>query len=85
MIPLLVAIFAPLINSIQQLPLLYKIIKTKSVKDLSIHSLILILLANCLWLLHGYYIYDFSLIIASSVSLTINSFILILYLIYTIF
>ena len=81
---LIVSILAPLITSIQQFPQLYKIYKTHSVKDLSIYSLFLIWIANIMWLLHGYYIYDYSLMISGTISLIINTCIILLYLFYSI-
>jgi MtN3 and saliva related transmembrane protein len=82
MIPLIVATLAPIINSIQLVPQLYKTYITKSVKDLSLFSLSFILMTNLLWLLHGYFILDISLIVAGLVSMIINGTLLILYLIY---
>jgi MtN3 and saliva related transmembrane protein len=72
MIPVIVAILAPIINTIQLFPQLYKTYTTKSVKDLSIYSLVLIVITNLLWLLHGYFINDDSLIVSGIVSLLIN-------------
>ena len=72
MIPVIVAILAPIINTIQLFPQLYKTYITKSVKDLSLYSLSLILITNLLWLLHGYFINDDSLIVSGIVSLLIN-------------
>ena len=82
MIPIIVATLAPIVNSIQLFPQLYKTYNTKSVKDLSLYSLSLILLTNLLWLLHGYFITDFSLIVAGTVSLIINVALLILFFLY---
>jgi MtN3 and saliva related transmembrane protein len=82
MLPIIVAILAPLINSIQLFPQLYKTYKTKSVKDLSFYFLILLLISNFLWLLHGYFIFDNSLIVAGIVSIIINIVLLKLYFIY---
>jgi hypothetical protein len=42
MLPFIVATLAPIVNSIQLLPQLYKTYITKSVKDLSFYSLLLI-------------------------------------------
>lgn len=80
-IPILVSTLAPIINCIQLLPQLYKTYITKSSKDLSIYSLLLILGTNLLWLLHGYFIMDTSLLVASSIALAINMslFVLVLY------
>ena len=82
MIPFIIAILAPIANSIQLFPQLYKTYITKSVKDLSLYSLSLILLTNLLWLLHGYFIIDISLILAGTVSLIINVALLTLYFLY---
>lgn len=82
MIPFIVAITAPIINSIQLFPQLYKTYITKSVKGLSYYSLLLIITTNLLWLLHGYFIFDISLIITSLISMTINITLLALYLLY---
>ena len=72
MIPFIVATLAPIVNSIQLFPQLYKTYLTKSVNDLSLYSLSLILLTNLLWLVHGYFIIDISLIVAGMVSMIIN-------------
>ena len=82
MIPVIVAILAPIINTIQLFPQLYKTYTTKSVKDLSIYSLALIVITNLLWLLHGYFIIDISLIVAGTVSMIINVELLTLYFLY---
>jgi MtN3 and saliva related transmembrane protein len=82
MIPFIVATLAPIVNSIQLFPQLYKTYYTKSVKDLSLHSLSLILLTNLLWLLHGFFIIDISLIVAGTVSMIINVALLILFFLY---
>ena len=78
-IPICVAILAPMVNCIQQLPQLYKTYKRKSVKDISLYSLLLILITNLLWLLHGYFIFDYSLIITGLISTVINISLLVLY------
>ena len=82
MIPFIVATLAPIVNSVQLFPQLYKTYVTKSVKDLSLFSLSLILLTNLLWLLHGYFIFDISLIIAGMVSMIINLALLTLFFLY---
>lgn len=82
MIPFIVAILAPIVNSIQLFPQLYKTYYTKSVKDLSLYSLLLILITNLLWFLHGYFIIDTSLISAGVVSMTINITLIALYFLY---
>jgi uncharacterized protein with PQ loop repeat len=82
MLPLIVATLAPIINSIQLFPQLYKTYTTKSVKDLSFYSLLLILITNLLWLLHGFFIIDISLIVAGIVSMIINLALLTLFFLY---
>jgi uncharacterized protein with PQ loop repeat len=82
MISLIVATLAPIVNSIQLFPQLYKTYITKSVKDLSLYSLLLFLMTNMLWLVHGYFIYDISLIVAGLVSIIITVGLLILYFLY---
>lgn len=73
MIRIVVAYLAVIINTIYQLPQLFKIIKTKSVNDISLIALALLLFNNILWLMHGYFINDNTLIISSvlNVSLTL--------------
>lgn len=70
--PFIVATLAPIVNCVQLVPQLYKTYITKSSKDLSIYSLSLILATNLLWLLHGYFIVDTSLLVASSIAFAIN-------------
>lgn len=82
MLPTIVAIVAPLVNCIQLFPQLYKTYVTKSVDDLSMYSLLLILTTNMLWLLHGFFIGDYPLIIAGVISLIINVSLFVLYLRY---
>lgn len=79
MIQQIVATLAPIVNCIQLFPQLYKTYITKSVKDLSLYSLLLIVTTNLLWLLHGYFIMDYSLIIAGLISICINITLLVLY------
>lgn len=82
MIPVVVATLAPIVNCVQLFPQLYKTSVTRSVTDLSLYSLVLILITNVLWLLHGYFIADNSLIISGVISMTINLTLLILYFFY---
>jgi uncharacterized protein with PQ loop repeat len=65
------------------MPQLYKMYTTKNVKGLSFYSLLLILTTNTLWLLHGYFILDYSLIVSGIVGIIINMLVLILYIIYS--
>ena len=81
-IPPLIAIIAPTVSCVQLLPQLVKTSITKKAKDLSFGSLLLILISNMLWLVHGYLILDVSLIAAGLISMTINSVLLFLYMKY---
>jgi MtN3 and saliva related transmembrane protein len=78
-----IATIVPITTSIQLLPQLYKTYQTKSVEDLSVYTLILFVINNCLWLIHGYFIFDYSLIISGMLSLIINTMLIILYMIYS--
>jgi MtN3 and saliva related transmembrane protein len=80
---LAVATIVPITNSIQLLPQLVKTYETKSVKDLSLYSVLLILVNNVLWFLHGYFIYDFSLIISGLISIIVNIILFIFYIYYS--
>ena len=82
MLPVVVATLVPIINCVQLIPQLYKTYTTKSVKDLSYYSLILILTTNVLWLTHGYFILDVSLIVGGIVSMMINIALLVFFLLY---
>jgi MtN3 and saliva related transmembrane protein len=82
MLPFIISILAPLVSCIQMLPQLYKTYLTKSVKDLSLYSLLLILTTNLLWLLHGYFILDYSLIISGLISMIVNVCLLVLYFVF---
>lgn len=67
-----VAVLAPIVNCVQLFPQLYKSYQTKHVEDLSLYSLCLLLLTSVLWLLHGYFIQDTSLMTAGVISVTVN-------------
>jgi MtN3 and saliva related transmembrane protein len=82
MLPFVVATLAPIFNCIQLFPQLHKIYRTKSVKDVSLYSLILISITNLLWLMHGYFILDISLIIAGVISMIVNVGLLVLYFVH---
>lgn len=81
-IPYIVAFLAPIVNCVQLVPQLYRTYTTKSVKDLSFYSLLLILSTNLLWLSHGYFIRDIALIVASFIAFLINISLFLLYLLY---
>jgi uncharacterized protein with PQ loop repeat len=79
---MIIATLAPIVNCVQLLPQVYKTYTTKEVGDLSLESLLLILLTNILWFLHGYFISDVSLIVSGSLSILINTLLLTLYFCY---
>jgi uncharacterized protein with PQ loop repeat len=72
MIRIVVAYLAVIVNSIYQVPQLFKIIKTKSVNDISLVAIALLLFNNILWFTHGYFINDNTLIISSVLNLSLN-------------
>jgi MtN3 and saliva related transmembrane protein len=78
----LAAILAPLFTCMQLVPQLYKTYSSKSVKDLSLESLLIITLGNLLWLLHGYFIRDTPLLVAGLVASLVNASLLWLYMLY---
>jgi len=80
MFDIAIAILAPIINCIYQIPQLFKIVKTKRVNDISSYALWLLLINNILWLWHGYFINDKPLFISALFSLFINVPIVCLYL-----
>ncbi len=83
MLSKIIAFVVPIISCIQLLPQLYKTYITKSVEDLSIYSLLLFLTSNILWLLHGYFIIDYSLIVACTIGFLVNIWLLVLYFLYS--
>jgi len=82
MIAAIVTILAPTVTCIQLVPQLYKVYVTKHVEDLSFYTMMLLVASATLWTLHGFFIQDRSLLIAGSISLLINSSLLLLYLFY---
>ena len=81
--PGVVATLAPIANCVQLFPQLYKTFTTRKVDDLSFYSLVLLFTTNLLWVLHGYFIMDMSLIIAGLISMAVNLSLMFLYLRYT--
>lgn len=81
-LPLAVATLAPIVNCVQLFPQLYKTFTTRQVDDLSFYSLVLLFTTNLLWVLHGYFIMDISLIIAGLISMAVNLSLMCLYLRY---
>jgi MtN3 and saliva related transmembrane protein len=82
MLSFIVSIVAPILTSIQLLPQLYKTYRSKSVKDISFYSLLLFLISSIVWIIHGYFIFDISLIVAGILAIFVNISLLILYVFY---
>jgi MtN3 and saliva related transmembrane protein len=68
----LIAILAPSLNAVQILPQLIKTWTTKSVSNLSLYTIFLMIATNILWLLHGINIDDNALMISGGTALSIN-------------
>ncbi len=68
----IIAVLAPSLNAIQILPQLVKTWNTKSVSNLSLYTILLMIVTNILWLLHGINIEDNSLTISGVFALIIN-------------
>lgn len=81
-LPIVVSILAPVLTFSQLIPQLYKTYKTKRVKDLSIHTILIIFLSNVLWFIHGIHIQDITLIFSGIVSSIISFLMLVLYFIH---
>ena len=81
-LPIVVSILAPILTFSQLIPQLYKTYKTKRVKDLSIHTILIIFLSNVLWFIHGLNIQDITLIFSGIVSSIISFLMLVLYFIH---
>jgi len=71
-VPLLVATLAPIVNSIELFPQLHKTVSSQNVDGISLQWLLVMMTANILWLLHGYFKSDPSLIIAVLFQMVIN-------------
>ena len=67
-----IAVLAPMVGTIQSVPQLLHTLREERIDGLSIHSLFLMILVELLWFLHGYYIWDYSLMISSSLIFIIN-------------
>lgn len=66
------AVLAPMINTVQSVPQLLHIWREKTVDGLSIHSIYIMILVEILWFVHGYFIWDYSLMISSSMLFLVN-------------
>ncbi len=66
---LVVAFVAVILTSFQLLPQVYKSLRTRKVRDLSIGFIILAMLVSVSWLAYGIHLNDTALKIANSVNL----------------
>ena len=82
MISSVVAILAPTLNCIQLVPQVYKTYMTKKVNDLSFYSIFLFVITSSMWLLHGFFIKDYSVMISASFGIIVNTALLFLYITY---
>ena len=80
--PTMVATLAPIMSISMVIPQLYKTYQTKRVKDLSLYMILLLLFANILWLIHGYFIGDISLMVTGVIQSFLVSILLFLYYCY---
>ena len=79
-IPKIISILAPLFDLFHRIPQLHKKYRTKKVSQFSFYSLALLFITNTLWL--GYYIYDISLIISSSIAVIMDIIRIMMYIMY---
>lgn len=66
---IIVATFAVIFTSLQLIPQVFKSLKTKQVRDLSMGLAIIVGLSAATWLAYGIHIKDVPLIIANSINL----------------
>ena len=74
----IVAIAAPFLTCIQLVPQVYKTYTTRNVSGLSVYTFMLAWTTSLLWWIHGYYTLELSLMVATTVSLIMNSSMLIM-------
>ncbi|MBT8234439.1 MAG: SemiSWEET transporter [Saprospiraceae bacterium] len=72
----IIGLCAAAFTTISFLPQAIKVIKTKHTKDISLLMYIFFTLGVVLWLIYGYCINDFPIIIANSITLSLASIIL---------
>jgi uncharacterized protein with PQ loop repeat len=82
MLPRLVSVLAPLLDIGHRVAHLRTSYHTKKVSHMSYLSLGLLLLTSILWLLHGYFVYDLTLIFSASITTLLDLFLIVIYIIY---
>ena len=78
--PKIISILAPIFDVFHRIPQLQKTYNTKKVKHFSFFSLALLFITSTLWLVHGYFIYDMSLIISAAAAVIMDIILVILYI-----
>jgi uncharacterized protein with PQ loop repeat len=78
-LPLFFAICAPLSSMVQFIPQVYKIHKTKKVKDISEFGILFFMFSAILWLGHSLFVSDYSIIATEIVNISVCFIMLILY------
>ena len=69
--------FAAILTTLAFLPQLIKTLKTKKAEDVSLVTLILFICGVCFWIIYGYKISSFPILIANIITFMLNLFILI--------
>jgi uncharacterized protein with PQ loop repeat len=80
LLPKIISILAPIFDVFHRIPQLHKTYKTKKVKHFSFYSLALLFITSTLWLVHGYFIFDMSLIISGAAAVLMDIILVILYI-----
>lgn len=78
----ILGLIAALFTTISLFPQLYRVVKTKSTKDISTHMFLLFSGGVFLWFIYGLFIHDYPIIIANSIAFVVASAILFLKLKY---
>ncbi len=78
-VPLFFAISAPLSTMVQFIPQVYKMYKTKRVKDMSEFAILFWIFSYLLWLVHGFFINDASITVSSIVNILVCFIMLMIY------
>ncbi len=78
-LPLFFAVSAPLSTMVQFIPQVYKIHKTKKVKDISEYGILFLMFSALLWLGHSIFVNDYSIIACEVVNISVCLVMLMLY------
>ena len=75
---------AAILTTIAFLPQLIKTIKTKKAEDVSLITLIMFITGVCFWIIYGYQISSVPILVANTITLILNTLILIFKIIFNI-